>query len=45
MTEREVFQRISDFNAQLIELNRKKAATLFKNDFIYQLKKMIAKVT
>lgn len=29
MTEREVFHhQISEFNAQLIELNRKKAATL-----------------
>jgi len=39
MTEREVFHQISEFNAQLIELNRKKAATLFKKDFIHQLKK------
>lgn len=39
MTEREVFQQISEFNAKLVELNRKKAATLFKKDFIHQLKK------
>jgi len=39
MKEREVFQQISEFNAQLVELNRKKAATLFKKDFSQQLKK------